>query len=90
MFQLMKRSLALETWIRRGLGVAVLAGVFGIAMGWDTGILARVSLSSSTGPNSLEQRLVDRIRVPAPAEQAPAVALGNEGSCRPSTARLPG
>jgi cytochrome c biogenesis protein CcdA/thiol-disulfide isomerase/thioredoxin len=83
MFQLMKRSLALETWIRRGLGVAVLAGVFGIAMGWDTGILARVSLASSTGPNSLEQRLVDRIRVPAPAEQAPAVALGNEGVMPP-------
>ena len=45
MFHLMKRSLGIERWIRRGLGVAVLAGVFGIAMGWDTGVLARISLT---------------------------------------------
>ena len=83
MFQLMKRSLGVETWIRRGLGVAVLAGVFGIAMGWDTGVLARVSLSSSAGSNSLEQRLVERVRLPPMAAQAPAVALGNEGVMPP-------
>src|SRR5262249_20095025 len=36
----MKRSLGVEAWVRRGIGVAVLAGVAGIALGWDTGILA--------------------------------------------------
>src|SRR5271154_7367485 len=36
-FALMKRSLGAEEWIRRGLGVAVLAGVIAIAFGWDTG-----------------------------------------------------
>src|SRR5262249_11692937 len=42
-FVALKRSLGAEEWIRRGLGVAVLLGVVAIAMGWDTGILARVS-----------------------------------------------
>ena len=54
----MKRGLGAEAWIRRGLGVAVLAGVAAVGMGWDTGILARVALAS---PTSAEQRLVDRL-----------------------------
>ena len=52
----MKRSLGVGEWIRRGLGVAVLAAVVAIALGLDTGFLTRVSLAS-TGP--LEQRLLD-------------------------------
>ncbi len=55
-FAAMKRSLGAEEWIRRGLGVAVLIGVVTVAMGWDTGILARLSLASTT---PAEQRLVD-------------------------------
>ncbi len=58
-FALMKRSLGAEEWIRRGLGVAVLVGVVAIASGWDTGLLARVSLASTGG---FEQKLVDRFR----------------------------
>src|SRR5208282_1979172 len=58
-FALMKRSLGAEEWIRRGLGVAVLVGVVAIASGWDTGILRRVSLASTSG---IEQRLIDRIQ----------------------------
>jgi cytochrome c biogenesis protein CcdA len=82
-FALMKRSLGSEEWIRRGLGLAVLAGVVAVASGWDTGILRRLSLSGST--SGFEQRLVDRLRpvayargleAPAPAEQVP---LDNEG-----------
>jgi cytochrome c biogenesis protein CcdA len=46
-FALMKRSLGAEEWIRRGLGIAVLVGVVAIASGWDTGILRRLSLSST-------------------------------------------
>jgi cytochrome c biogenesis protein CcdA/thiol-disulfide isomerase/thioredoxin len=58
-FAAMKRSLGAGEWIRRGLGVAVLISVAAIALGFDTGFLTRVSLS---GPASLEQRLVDRLR----------------------------
>ncbi len=89
-FALMKRSLGAEEWIRRGLGVAVLLGVVAIASGWDTGLLTRVSLASTS---SVEQKLVDRLR---PASSRPAndtvmasssatdavlakVALDNEG-----------
>jgi cytochrome c biogenesis protein CcdA/thiol-disulfide isomerase/thioredoxin len=65
-FALMKRSLGAEEWIRRGLGVAVLLGVVAIASGWDTGLLTRVSLASTS---SVEQKLVDRLR-PASSRQA--------------------
>ena len=47
----MKRSLGAGEWIRRGLGVAVLAACAAIALGLDTGFLTRVSLAS-TGPSS--------------------------------------
>src|SRR5258708_86767 len=53
-FALMKKSFGAQEWIRRGLGVAVLAGVAAIALGWDTGILRRLSLSSTSG---IEQTL---------------------------------
>ncbi|WEK28832.1 MAG: cytochrome c biogenesis protein CcdA [Candidatus Pseudomonas phytovorans] len=54
----MKRSLGAGEWLRRGLGVAMLAGVVAIALGLDTGVLARVS-TASTG--NLEQALVGRL-----------------------------
>jgi cytochrome c biogenesis protein CcdA/thiol-disulfide isomerase/thioredoxin len=80
MFHLMKRSLGIERWIRRGLGVAVLAGAFGIAMGWDTGVLARMSLTPGVGTTGLEQRLVDRVAL---AAEARGPALGVEGTMPP-------
>jgi cytochrome c biogenesis protein CcdA/thiol-disulfide isomerase/thioredoxin len=58
-FAAMKRSLGAGEWVRRGLGIAVLAAVVAIALGADTGFLTRVSLSSTA---SLEQSLVDRLR----------------------------
>jgi cytochrome c biogenesis protein CcdA/thiol-disulfide isomerase/thioredoxin len=56
-FAAMKRSLGAEEWIRRVLGVAVLAAVAAAALGLDRGVLTRLSLASTSG---LEQRLVDR------------------------------
>jgi cytochrome c biogenesis protein CcdA/thiol-disulfide isomerase/thioredoxin len=54
-FAAMKRSLGAEEWIRRILGVAVLAGVAAAAFGLDRGILTRLSLA---GTSNFEQRLL--------------------------------
>ena len=67
-FAAMKRSLGAEEWIRRILGVAILAGVAAVALGLDRGILTQLSLSSTAG---LEQRLVDRFH---PQPKQPPVA----------------
>ncbi len=58
-FAAMKRSLGAGEWIRRGLGVAVLAAVAAIALGLDTGYLTRASFA---GTASLEQGLLDKFR----------------------------
>src|SRR6201996_714118 len=44
-FAAMKKSLGAGEWIRRGLGVLVLAGVAAIALGLDTGLLTQLSQS---------------------------------------------
>ena len=69
-FGAMKRSLGASEWIRRGLGLALLCGVAAIALGLDTGLLARLSL---TNTSKVEQTLLDKIR-PTPA--APAASAG--------------
>ena len=71
-FALMKRSLGAGEWVRRALGVLVLAGVVAIALGADTGLLTRVSLASTSG---IEQKLIDAVH-PAPAHNAPAPKAG--------------
>ncbi|NIF82392.1 cytochrome c biogenesis protein DipZ [Comamonas sp. Tr-654] len=60
-FAALKRSLGAGEWVRRALGAAMLAGVAAIALGIDTGVLARLS-TASTG--SLEQKLVERLNQP--------------------------
>jgi cytochrome c biogenesis protein CcdA/thiol-disulfide isomerase/thioredoxin len=68
-FQLFKRSLGAADWVRRALGVAVLAGVVAIAMGWDTGLLTRISFAST---NRVEQSLIEAIR---PTVESPGAAM---------------
>lgn len=55
-FTAMKRSLGLGERLRQGMGIAVLAGVAAIALGFDTGLLARLSYASTAG---IEQSLLD-------------------------------
>jgi cytochrome c biogenesis protein CcdA/thiol-disulfide isomerase/thioredoxin len=62
-FAAMKRSIGAGEWVRRGLGAAMLAGVAAIALGLDTGILARVSTASTGG---IEQALVGRLAGKSP------------------------
>ncbi|VBB16970.1 cytochrome c biogenesis protein DipZ [Burkholderia stabilis] len=57
-FAAMKRSLGAGEWIRRGIGVALLAGVGAIALGLDTGALAQLSTVATGG---LETKLIDRL-----------------------------
>ena len=79
-FAAMKRSLGAGEWVRRGLGVAVLAAVVAIGLGVDTGFLTRVSLG---GTASLEQGLLDRLQPPKPSS---VVMSGDQagGAMRPS------
>ncbi|HEX3835515.1 MAG TPA: cytochrome c biogenesis protein DipZ [Steroidobacteraceae bacterium] len=65
-----KNSLGAGEWVRRGLGVLVLAAVVAIGLGWDTGILTQLSLN---GTNSIEQSLLAKIH---PATMAPQNAGG--------------
>jgi cytochrome c biogenesis protein CcdA/thiol-disulfide isomerase/thioredoxin len=70
-FKAMKRSLGAGEWIRRGLGVALLAGVVVIALGLDTGYLTQLSQASTS---KLEQALVDKVK-PTPAAPAEASVI---------------
>ncbi|MFZ6695950.1 cytochrome c biogenesis protein DipZ [Stenotrophomonas acidaminiphila] len=64
----LKRHLGAGEWIRRGVGIAALLAVLAIAMGWDTGVLTRLSTVSTA---RLEQGLLDAL----PAH--PAAARGS-------------
>jgi cytochrome c biogenesis protein CcdA/thiol-disulfide isomerase/thioredoxin len=69
----LKSSLGAGEWVRRGLGAAVLLGVVAIALGWDTGILTRLSTSST---NRIEQSLIDKIHPDAAAASGGAMIGG--------------
>ncbi len=58
-FAVMKKSIGAGEWVRRGLGVAVLAAVVAITLGVDTGFLTNLSVGSTT---TLEQGLLDKLR----------------------------
>jgi thiol-disulfide isomerase/thioredoxin len=74
-FAAMKRSLGAGEWVRRGLGVAVLAAVVAISMGVDTGFLTRISSASTAW---LEQAMLDRFKPEsktANTETTPSVVM---------------
>jgi cytochrome c biogenesis protein CcdA/thiol-disulfide isomerase/thioredoxin len=63
-FAALKQRLGVGEWVRRGLGIAALLAVVAIAMGWDTGVLTRLSTVSTA---RLEQGLLDALPGPSPA-----------------------
>jgi cytochrome c biogenesis protein CcdA/thiol-disulfide isomerase/thioredoxin len=71
-FAAMKRSLGIGEWVRRAVGVAVLAGVAAIALGLDTGFLSRLSYASTA---SIEQKLLDGLQPNPAAPPQPSVAM---------------
>jgi cytochrome c biogenesis protein CcdA/thiol-disulfide isomerase/thioredoxin len=85
-FAAMKRSIGAGEWIRRGLGVAVLAAVVAIALGLDTGFLTNLSVGSTT---ALEQGLLDKLR---PSQKTAMSGPSMTKQAKPSeqsTAELP-
>lgn len=63
-FAALKQRLGVGEWIRRALGVAALLAVVAIGMGWDTGVLTRLSTVSTA---KLEQGLLDVLPGQEPA-----------------------
>ncbi|HYM26702.1 MAG TPA: cytochrome c biogenesis protein DipZ, partial [Steroidobacteraceae bacterium] len=88
----LKRSYAAGEWLRRALGAAVLVAVLAIALGWDTGVLTRLS---SANTNSIEQGLIARITPRAagalapPATPAGTAAAAAVGAVPPVEGELP-
>jgi cytochrome c biogenesis protein CcdA/thiol-disulfide isomerase/thioredoxin len=70
-FSALKRSLSLEVWIRRGLGVAVIMGVVAIGLGWDTNLLTKFSFVNTA---KAEEHLIDALRPEKPAVLAATAA----------------
>lgn len=66
---LMKRGLGAEVWIRRALGILVIAGVIFIALGFDTRFLTRIPSLNTT---LTEQRLIRQL--------SPTMNQPNDGS----------
>lgn len=77
----LKRTLPTGEWARRAAGAAVLAGVGAIALGLDTGWLARLSLGTTS---TLEQALVDTLRKDAPQAQREDTGFMRVSDTRPA------
>lgn len=77
-FAAMKRSIRAGEWVRKALGIAVLAGVVAIGLGLDTGLLTRLSLASTA---RFEQGLLDRLHPEGamPKDMPGADALADKG-----------
>lgn len=71
MFQIMKRYLGADRWVRKFLGVAVLVGVASIALGFDRGILTKISKVSTEG---IERKLIGVIAPKMPEAKVEGAA----------------
>jgi cytochrome c biogenesis protein CcdA/thiol-disulfide isomerase/thioredoxin len=80
-FAAMKRSIGAGEWLRRGLGAAMLVGVVAIALGLDTGILARVSTASTGG---IEQALVNQLAGKLPSDSGAMMSQIPRGGDQPA------
>ena len=87
-FAALKRRLGVGEWVRRGLGIAALLAVVAIAMGWDTGVLTRLSTVSTA---KLEQGLLDVLPAQEPAAGAAMMraAASTPGQPLPVEGTLP-
>jgi cytochrome c biogenesis protein CcdA/thiol-disulfide isomerase/thioredoxin len=68
----LKKNPAVSEWFRRLLGVAVLAAVVAILMGWDTNVLTRLSTTSTT---QIEQALLEKIHPESNQENGGSMAM---------------
>ncbi len=84
-FTAMKRSLGIGEWVRRLLGLAVLVGVFAIALGLDTGILTKLSLTQTA---KIEQSLLDKVQ-PQSSEQISQQTTASSTSVLPIEGMMP-
>ena len=81
-FAVMKSSLGSGERVRQALGAAVLAGVAAIALGFDTGFLARLSYVSTS---TFEQAVLDNFNADRPDPAATMVASNStDDGCRRS------
>ncbi len=78
-FARMKQSLGVSERIRQLAGAAVLAGVAAIALGLDTGLLARLSYAST---GSFEQALLEKLH---PKASAPETEVASNGTMKVAT-----
>lgn len=76
-FAAMKRSLGVGEMVRRGLGVAILAAVVVIGLGWDTGFLTQLS---ATATNSVEQKLIGALRPEQKSAQSGGAMMSQSGA----------
>ena len=77
-FKAMKRSIGAGEWVRRALGLLVLAAVAAVALGLDTGYLARLSTVQTF---SLEQNVAQRLGA-ARKSRATEVMAGRDGNLK--------
>jgi cytochrome c biogenesis protein CcdA/thiol-disulfide isomerase/thioredoxin len=74
-YRSMKGSLHATEWIRRALGVLVIAGVVAIALGLDTRVLSRVSSAQTA---SLESGLASKLGIGSAPSEGPKVGAGGK------------
>ena len=84
-YRSMKGSLHATEWIRRALGVLVIAGVVAIAFGLDTRVLSKVS---SAQTSSLESGLASKLGIGSAPSEGPKVGAGGRLEL-PVEGRLP-